>query len=216
MKHLLTLTALFISSLAMGQFPNLPYNPDDNGDGLIGVSDLQSFLALYNTEFSAAVSGNGIVFIELGSMNKPECYTACNDLPGRWRVSSFLEVTENWELFAETIAWEYAGVGSSNDSDPFWLSHDWSQGNHPLNQEQEGARFDDSSGGWSIVVMGLSDKDNHRCVCSITERPKIEYQRIAQDGSDTYMNTIVNEFLNEGWYIQSNDELYMHLWRWKD
>jgi hypothetical protein len=46
MKHLLTLTALLISSLAMGQ---MPYNPDSNGDYLIGASDLVSFLGLYNT-----------------------------------------------------------------------------------------------------------------------------------------------------------------------
>ena len=46
MKHLLTLTALLISSLAMGQ---MPYNPDSNGDDLNGAEDLQSFLAVYNT-----------------------------------------------------------------------------------------------------------------------------------------------------------------------
>ena len=47
MKHLLTLTALLISSLAMGQ--NVPgWNPDANGDDLIGASDLQSFLTVYN------------------------------------------------------------------------------------------------------------------------------------------------------------------------
>ena len=55
MKHLLTLTALLISSLAMGQFPNLPYNPDENGDGLIGVVDLQGLLANYGNEFASAV-----------------------------------------------------------------------------------------------------------------------------------------------------------------
>ena len=26
---------------AAAQFPSLPYNPDENGDGLIGVTDLQ-------------------------------------------------------------------------------------------------------------------------------------------------------------------------------
>ena len=46
MKHLLTLTALLISSLAMGQ---MPYNPDSNGDDLIGATDLISLLGLYNT-----------------------------------------------------------------------------------------------------------------------------------------------------------------------
>ena len=46
MKHLLTLVALLISSLAMGQ---MPYNPDSNGDDLIGATDLISVLGLYNT-----------------------------------------------------------------------------------------------------------------------------------------------------------------------
>lgn len=46
MKHLLSFTALLISSLAMGQ---MPYNPDSNGDDLIGATDLISVLGLYNT-----------------------------------------------------------------------------------------------------------------------------------------------------------------------
>ena len=50
MKHLLTVTALLISSLAMGQWP---YNPDSNGDDLIGVSDLQSILTLYGLDWNA-------------------------------------------------------------------------------------------------------------------------------------------------------------------
>ena len=48
MKHLLTLTALLTSSWAMGQ--NDPFwNPDANGDDLIGATDLASFLSVYNT-----------------------------------------------------------------------------------------------------------------------------------------------------------------------
>ena len=49
MKHLLTLTALLISSLAMGQ--NDPFwNPDANGDDLIGFTDLASLLSVYNSQ----------------------------------------------------------------------------------------------------------------------------------------------------------------------
>ena len=49
MKHLLTNTALLISSLAMGQ--NDPFwNPDSNGDDLIGFTDLASLLSVYNSE----------------------------------------------------------------------------------------------------------------------------------------------------------------------
>ena len=49
MKHLLTISALLVSSLAMGQ--NDPFwNPDANGDDLIGFTDLASLLSVYNSE----------------------------------------------------------------------------------------------------------------------------------------------------------------------
>ena len=48
MRHLLTMSALLISSLAMGQ--NNPFwNPDANGDDLIGFTDLASLLSVYNS-----------------------------------------------------------------------------------------------------------------------------------------------------------------------
>ena len=47
MKHLMTLAALFVSSLAMAQIPTFPWNPDGNGDGLIGSSDLIGLLTVY-------------------------------------------------------------------------------------------------------------------------------------------------------------------------
>ena len=47
LKHLLIFKVLLFSALAMGQNPN--YDPDANGDDLIGAEDLISFLAVYNT-----------------------------------------------------------------------------------------------------------------------------------------------------------------------
>ena len=216
MKHFVTFIVILTPLIALAQTPQLPFNPDENGDGLIGVADLQSFLALYNTEFSAAVSNNGIAFLNLGALNKPDCITACNNLSGKWKVSQFNEVYLNWQLFADAIGgWDPDAGGTSNDSEYFWLTT--GKSDDLMSESPDAGRFDDGgSSYWEIDSSGLSNGSSFQCVCSITERPKIEYQRIAQDGSDTYMNTIVNEFLNEGWYIQSNDELYMHLWRWKD
>ena len=51
MKHFLTLAALIASMAALAQNPN--YDPDSNGDDLIGAEDLQSFLAVYNTMLTA-------------------------------------------------------------------------------------------------------------------------------------------------------------------
>lgn len=50
MKHLFTFTALLVSSLAMGQ-NSWPWNPDFDGNNLIGVEDLVSVLSVYNTDF---------------------------------------------------------------------------------------------------------------------------------------------------------------------
>ena len=99
MKHLLTLTALLISSLAMGQWPTLPYNPDENGDMLIGVADLQALLANYGNEFSSAlVSEDGesaLVFV--GNYSYPSCAENCSVLPGHWRIASLEEIGPVYE-----------------------------------------------------------------------------------------------------------------------
>jgi len=43
----MTLAALFVSSLAMAQ---MPYNPDSNGDNMVGSGDLLTFLTFYGNE----------------------------------------------------------------------------------------------------------------------------------------------------------------------
>lgn len=43
----MTLAALFFSSLAMAQ---MPYNPDANGDNMVGSGDLLTFLTFYGSE----------------------------------------------------------------------------------------------------------------------------------------------------------------------
>ena len=63
MKHLFTSSLAVICFSTYAQFPNLPYNPDENGDGLIGVADLQGLLA-YGSEFSSAIlSDNGNIAV---------------------------------------------------------------------------------------------------------------------------------------------------------
>ena len=211
MKHLFASFLTVICFGVLAQTPQLPYNPDENGDGLIGVADLQSFLALYNTEFSTAVSDNGIAFINLGGMNKDECQTSCNNLPGRWDVTTYKEVSQNWQLVAESLNSD----PTTSDSPFFWVTN--RDERHSI-LSQDICRLNSvGSQEWHVQLTTTSyDYDDRVCVCSITERPKIEYQRIVQDGSGPTMNTIINELLNQGWYILSTDELYMHLWRWKD
>ena len=50
MKHFVTLVACLASFIALAQNPN--YDPDSNGDDLIGAEDLVSLLSVYNTSLS--------------------------------------------------------------------------------------------------------------------------------------------------------------------
>ena len=55
MKPFVALMMFAVSLGVAAQFPNLPYNPDENGDGFIGVADLQGLLSNYGDEFDTAV-----------------------------------------------------------------------------------------------------------------------------------------------------------------
>ena len=76
MNRILSLLVLLaFTTVAQAQSPYLPYNPDENADGLIGVADLQALLAVYSQEFSSAIlSDNGnIAVVEVGSLNYYKC-----------------------------------------------------------------------------------------------------------------------------------------------
>ena len=50
MKHFFTISLCFLAlSLSFNAVGQMPYNPDSNGDYLIGAPDLLSFLGVYNT-----------------------------------------------------------------------------------------------------------------------------------------------------------------------
>jgi hypothetical protein len=49
MKHVVTIALAFIFSGVCAQNSVMPYNPDADGDALIGSQDLISFLGVYNT-----------------------------------------------------------------------------------------------------------------------------------------------------------------------
>ena len=207
MKHLLALTALLISSLAMGQFPNLPYNPDDNGDGLIGVADLQTLLANYGQEFSSAVvSEDGeSAIVYMGEMAYSLCSHTCKNLPSFWDVATILDLALVWD-----------DVAIPNGNGDTWV--------RPLEAEADAYRFYRFN---SDNVQTLSSPTHSsRCYCAARQLPKVEYFTCKASCSDGYtaLDDCVNEKLAEGWYpLQSqrqqqvyNDCFWQPLWRWAE
>ena len=105
MKHLMTLAALFVSSLAMAQIPTFPWNPDGNGDGLIGSSDLIDLLTVYGQEFqNAIVSENQeSALLYMGEKSWYDCKYSCENLPGRWSLPDAGDISSILPAVADTI-----------------------------------------------------------------------------------------------------------------
>ena len=214
MKQLLTISALLVSSLAMGQWPSLPYNPDDNGDGFIGVVDLQGLLATYGSEFDGAIiSENGeSALVYVGEISHPACDNACNQLPGFWQLPRLSELTPLFE---------------DMDSSPVWL--------HQKSLENDGVTYNNTTSRFPVFFPTSNFSEayvagHHRpmstysCYCAAKQLPRVEYFTCKASCSDgaAALDACVNDKLIEGWYpLQSqrqqqvyNDCFWQPLWRW--
>ena len=183
MKHFLTISALLVSSLAMGQWPSLPYNPDDNADGLIGVADLQALLANYGSEFSSVIlpSDSSFAITDLGSMKYLECVYGCSSLPGKWSV----------------ISLEEAGflLSQSSLNSDSWLFPD-----ERIRQNSAIAMYVKNTGQISSYG-GTGSTYNHQCYCAAKQLPRVEYSFCHSPLQGTsQLQECCDEKAANGWY----------------
>ena len=203
MKHLLTFVLVAFSLNAFSQgIPQLPYNPDENGDGLIGVPDLQALLSQYGLAFNSAIlseDGENAV-VNLGDMSYPECAASCRNLPGSWSVSTLEDLGLVWNT-----------VNSNT-----WLKP---EGTTPM--------FLYNFPNPSILTQYYSSA---KCYCAAHEMPKVEYTTC--DASSTsngspnmgQIQSCINDKLELGWHplgppqsIGANGTaLTQAFWRWAE
>jgi hypothetical protein len=187
MKYLITLLIAALSLNAFSQgIPQLPYNPDENGDGLIGVPDLQALLAQYSLEFNSAIlsedAQSAIVYI--GESDIFSCRLSCSILPGNWWLMTINEaglVVEDLESIAE--------------SEQIWIDHNYSNNSYPL-----GILRINGSDGLIMTTTNRTMAEN-RCYCATRELPKVEYS-YCSGGTPESASFVecMNEKLAEGWY----------------
>ena len=220
MKHLLTLVALLISSLAMGQFPNLPYNPDDNGDGLIGVADLQTLLANYGSEFaSAVVSEDGeSAIVYMGEMAFPPCALACRSLPGMWETASTVDLGLVWNEVYSTGIDNFTWLKPSSGSNVPGLL---------VSQDESSYVYHEAISEYKFIARQA------RCYCAVKQLPRVEYDWCYGSSGSNDPNTAMTECLNEvkecaneklasGWQLLgttqagSPSRYVQALWRWAE
>tara|TARA_B110000003_G_scaffold38667_1_gene35406 strand:+ start:3008 stop:4093 length:1086 start_codon:yes stop_codon:yes gene_type:complete len=150
MKRLIALMicAVSLGAAAQIEYP-FPYNPDSDNSGWIGLSDLLSLLAVYNTDFepSSWQTDSLSAHVDLGeTMTYLECINACNKLPGAWRLVSLDEFGRALDIASPT----------PND---YWISSNISLRNERL-------MVADASG--VIDFNSVSSTANDRgCMCYI-------------------------------------------------
>ena len=215
MKRLIALTMCAVSLGAAAQFPNLPYNPDENGDGLIGVTDLQGLLSNYGSEFSSAVTSDGVALIRLEDEGRIECSTNCEDLPGPWSSIDLETAEKHFDLLQQLVA-----ASAQYNSGP--QNYFWSDGA----TSQSAAKYftgDEEQARWSII----SYYDKAACICFIKERPKIEwsycehYGTSYDDALPSKIEECYNQKLEGGWYPLGGPSvgqlsISQSFWRWAE
>ena len=213
MNQLFTSTSRVLAALlfvalttesAAQSFP-LPYNPDENGDGLIGVVDLQGLLTNYGSEFSSAVlSEDGESAITyMGEMAYPLCAMACENLPGMW----FMPAMEDLGLV-------WGEVYTTNSTVETWLKREQGQ-NLPY-------QFTSNPGTnpTSHAITSSHLSKYNRCFCVAKQLPRVEYTYC--EGTD--IQECANEKVEAGWYplegitkISYNGQNKIQaFWRWAE
>ena len=227
MKHK-ALILLFLGSCFVMRAQNviLPYNPDGNNDQLIGVSDLQDLLAIYGTEFSAAVvSDDGSsAIVNLGNASYPQCLASCRSLPGRWHMATLEEFGLIWTDFlnaAPNVEWD--------DHHVAWIDHPAAQGAQGgpvpitlIRQTDNGPEIQVDGAPDGIEPLGLE----MACYCGVQELRKVEYFTCSANCSEGVgaLDDCVNAKAEEGWlpFGSPNQQqvystcFWQSMWRWAD
>jgi hypothetical protein len=211
MKYLITLLIATLSLNAFGQgIPQLPYNPDENGDGLIGVPDLQALLSQYGLEFNSAVLSEDAqsAIVYMGEMAHPLCTQACENLPGFWHMSTMDDLALVWdEVISSGITWLKKGHNTTNLPDNPYQYFEASNSRH---------------------YSTLYPNQDWKCYCATRELPKVEYSYCTGtifNSNLEYLMPCVEEKVQDGWYPRggissapSNNLIHrtQAFWRWAE
>lgn len=194
----------------------LPYNPDSEPDGYIGVADILEVLSIFGSQFSPddiyTNEANTHVVMNVGSMTYPECeYTCQFTLPGSWRVATMADAGGAWPNIRNDGAW--INQDDAEKGLDYSQVRRWSWNNAGSNAGQ---------------VYGAIDFDDiHSCYCATQEWPRVEYL-ILDPAESSVLNEAseiepwLNQKAQEGWNPMPTPVGYaaagqwVYLWRWAD
>ena len=226
MKHLFAFTLAISSLCCLAQWPTLPYNPDDNADGLIGVADLQALLANYGNEFaSAVVSEDGeSAIVYMGNMGYPHCEYACENLPGFWTMPKLRDLIPVWsEVYGNQIGRTWLHINYLGNSAIVDLDSPY-----PFFEGSTNATY----AGY-VLDQPYPLSSSYKCYCVAKQLPRVEYSYCmvadgvdlnlgAQGSNAAVFQSCCDDKVQNGWYPlggyskgHTNDGAQA-FWRWAE
>ena len=215
MRLLLASVAMFFvfNVTAQADGFQLPYNPDSEPDGYIGVGDVLEVLSIFGSQWNASDvyldEDSTHIVMNVGSMTFPEClYTCENTLPGSWRVATIADAGGAWPNIKNDAAWiNDVDALNGNNANTGFRRYRWASNGQVGSIDD----FDIASG----------------CYCATQERPKVEYL-ILDPAESNVLNEAseiepwMNQKAQEGWNPMATPVGYaaagqwIYLWRWAD
>ena len=221
MKHLLACLAILAGFNVTAQVDGfqLPYNPDSEPDGYIGVGDVLEVLSIFGSQWNASdiymSNDNSSMTMYVGEMNYHNCLAACSQLGGDWRLSTFKDfahILDTLGLEQSQTLWLNDLSAEKGGTEPKYLVWQTGAGSYPQ----------------TYTTNGFAS--NYGCYCSTHERPKVEqdccYSYSGQGTSQSLseLNTCINQKLADGWMLYSGPGVspvqsgatYQCVWRFAD
>lgn len=197
-----------------------PYNPDSDGDDIIGVIDLLDLLVLFGDEFDEESlyvndEDSEAVYHIVGDWTYGMCEAKCRELPsGKWRMIDY----DTWANFYSEI--EEMCIAGTNKA---WLRET------PIESFSHTYPLPFIFGDYDVKGrLGFGQIDlTATCACETHERPKVEYSICAGQT----IGACAEEKVANGWYplsgITSNptsngsanytsQAVYQAFWRWAE
>ncbi len=233
MKRFLTLIACAITLSAGAQIPyEFPYNPDADNDAFISTTDLVEFLALFGQDFASEdlflSSDSAGAILKVGDeLSRIECLSACSNLLGAWRVTSFEDIAKFFtQLTLNLPVWEDINMPEYEAGIEYmWVDETTydNQIHRPSNLESVRKNAKLNSDGEEtnnhfhpMSLANLPSYGKAECWCATQQRPRVEYSVI--DSSTDTFNAILNSMAEEGWLLVPQGPFgnQITFWRWAD
>ena len=221
-----------LSALAQDQtYPNpLPYNPDSNLDGFIGIDDLLDLLALYNTLYPDSFSGDETgAILDLGKMAFNECFNTLESMGPKWRVMTHRDFRKHFTFLLERgdqlynmdpaesycfDGWVLSPDHTPNKSNFWWCYGDVDYYGDPDSTEYAGNYYSVHGGSsyqnHPYVSRVFDDFEEERdffgkkhCFAVTELKPQVSYQ-VLVDAELQQLVSATTDSLNNGWNLQGN------------